>query len=198
VEEALCFGWIDSKPNKRNEESYFLFFAPRKPKSVWSAQNKKRIEKLLAEGRMTPMGMQKMEQAKDNGSWAALNLVDALVMPAPLKKAFSLNKAALRNFEKFPPSAKKGIYQWMQSAKTETTMNKRVAETVALAAENKRPLSCWPGDQLGISDPHENTPTKMQGYYSLTTLCENPVRDIGPCSFTLTGGFGVCRSIVAF
>ena len=64
VEEALCFGWIDSKPNKRDEESYFLFISPRKPKSVWSALNKKRIEKLLNENNMTAAGLQKIEAAK--------------------------------------------------------------------------------------------------------------------------------------
>lgn len=138
VEEALCFGWIDSKPNKRDEESYFLFIAPRKPKSVWSALNKTRIEKLLKENLIMPAGLQKIEAAKKDGSWNALDKVDAMEMPASLKKAFEKNKTALKNFEAFPPSVKKAIYQWMQSAKTEDTLFKRVTETVMLAEKNIR------------------------------------------------------------
>lgn len=138
VEEALCFGWIDSKPNKRDDESYFLFIAPRKPKSVWSALNKIRIEKLLQENKITTAGLQKIEAAKKDGSWFALDKVDALEMPPALKKAFTKNKTALKNFEAFPASVKKAIYQWMQTAKTEVTLNKRIEETVTLAAKNIR------------------------------------------------------------
>lgn len=138
VEEALCFGWIDSKPNKRDEESYFLFIAPRKPKSVWSALNKTRIEKLLKENKMTAAGLEKIEAAKKDGSWFALDKVDALEMPPALKQAFAKNKTALKNFEAFPASVKKHIYQWMQTAKTEVTLNKRIEETVTLAAQNIR------------------------------------------------------------
>jgi uncharacterized protein YdeI (YjbR/CyaY-like superfamily) len=138
VEEALCFGWIDSKPNKRDEESYFLFIAPRKPKSVWSALNKIRIEKLLEQNLIMPAGLQKIEAAKKDGTWNALDKVDAMEMPAALQKAFAKNNTALKNFEQFPPSAKKGIYQWMASAKTEATQIKRIAETVTLAAKNIR------------------------------------------------------------
>ncbi len=138
VEEALCFGWIDSKPNKRDAESYILFIAPRKPKSVWSALNKKRIEELLQKNKIAVAGLQKIEAAKKDGSWNALDKVDAMEMPAALKKEFSKNKAALKKFEAFPPSAKKAIYQWMAGAKTETTLQKRVTETVTLAAKNIR------------------------------------------------------------
>ena len=138
VEEALCFGWVDSKPNKRDDDSYFLFIAPRKPKSVWSALNKKRIEKLLKENLIAPAGLQKIEAAKKDGSWNALDKVDAMEMPPALQKAFAKNKTALKNFEAFPPSTKKAIYQWMQSAKTETTLYKRITQTVTLAQKNIR------------------------------------------------------------
>lgn len=138
VEEALCFGWIDSKPNKRDAESYVLFIAPRKPKSVWSALNKTRVESLLKQDLLMPAGLQKIEAAKKDGSWNALDKVDAMEMPAALKKAFAKNKPALKNFNAFPPSTKKAIYQWMASAKTETTLLKRAAETVTLAAKNIR------------------------------------------------------------
>lgn len=144
VEEALCFGWIDSRPNKRDAESYYLTFSPRKPKSVWSALNKKRIELLVAAGKMTAAGQVKIEQAKKDGSWNALDAADALQMPEPLKKALAKNKKAQTNFNAFPPSFKKGVYYWLQCAKTEATLTKRVNETVTLAAENKR-VNEWKG-----------------------------------------------------
>lgn len=138
VEEALCFGWIDSKPNKKDDESYFLFVCPRKPNSVWSALNKKRIEKLVKEKLMTPAGLEKINAAKKNGSWNLLNNSDALKMPVALQKAFAKNIKSLKNFEQFPPSTKKQIIQWIESAKTEETIAKRVTETVTQAAKNIR------------------------------------------------------------
>lgn len=138
VEEALCFGWIDSKPNKRDAESWLQFFNPRKPKSGWSAINKERIKRLTATGKMTPAGLAKIELAKQNGSWTTLDSIEALEMPAVLKKALSKNKLALKNFESFPPSAKKALYQWVQFAKTNATRDKRVLEIVSKAAEGKR------------------------------------------------------------
>jgi uncharacterized protein YdeI (YjbR/CyaY-like superfamily) len=138
VEEALCFGWIDSKPNKRDDESYFLFVAPRKPKSPWSALNKKRIEKLLQQNKIEDAGLKKIEAAKKDGSWMLLDKIDALEMPVELKKAFSKNKTGLKHFEQFPASVKKQLYQWVYSAKTEQTVQKRVTETVALAEKNIR------------------------------------------------------------
>jgi uncharacterized protein YdeI (YjbR/CyaY-like superfamily) len=138
VEEALCFGWIDSKPNKRDEESYLLFIAPRKPKSVWSALNKKRIEKLLQQNKITKAGIEKIEAAKKDGSWAILDKIEAYEMPEQLAKAFAKNKPALKNFEQFPPGVKKQIYQWIISAKTAGTLIKRITETITLAAKNIR------------------------------------------------------------
>ncbi|MCP2937764.1 hypothetical protein NK983_34210, partial [Salmonella enterica subsp. enterica serovar Typhimurium] len=73
VEEALCFGWIDSLPRKLDEQRSMLKFTPRKPKSVWSELNKTRIEKLIAEKRMMPPGLEKIEQAKKDGSWHTLS-----------------------------------------------------------------------------------------------------------------------------
>ena len=138
VEEALCFGWIDSKPNKRDDESYFLFIAPRKPKSPWSALNKKRVEKLLLENKIEAAGLEKIQAAKKDGSWIFLDKTEALQIPVPLKKAFSRSKAGLKNFEQFPPGIKKQIYQWVESAKTDATRQKRITETVKLAEINIR------------------------------------------------------------
>ena len=143
VEEALCFGWIDSKPNKRDAESFFLFFARRKPQSKWSALNKKRVEKLLAAGLMQPAGQAMIDMAKANGNWTALDAVEALELPPDMKKVFAKNKAALKNWEAFPKSAKRGILEWIGNAKTDATRTKRITETVTLAAQNIR-ANQWP------------------------------------------------------
>ena len=138
VEEALCFGWIDSKPNKRDEESHFRFVSPRKPKSPWSALNKKRIEKLTRENKMAAAGLQKIGAAKKDSSWSFLDKIEALEMPLALKNAFAKNKKALAHFDQFPASVKKQLFHWVESAKTEETRLKRVTETVNLAAKNIR------------------------------------------------------------
>lgn len=138
VEEALCFGWIDSKPRKNDADSYFLYFAERKPKSVWSKLNKTRIEKLLKLKLMRAPGMAKIEAAKKDGSWTLLDAIEEYMMPEPLEKVFKKNKIASDNFNAFPPSVKKAIYQWIVSAKTEVTLTKRVTETVTKAEQNIR------------------------------------------------------------
>jgi len=138
VEEGLCFGWIDSKANKIDDEKYKLLFCPRKPKSVWSKVNKARIERLIAEGLMAAPGLAKIDAAKKSGSWTSIDAIEEYVMPAELKKALTKNKSAKKNFEAFPPSAKKAIYHWIISAKTEQTLQKRVLETVSQAEKNVR------------------------------------------------------------
>jgi uncharacterized protein YdeI (YjbR/CyaY-like superfamily) len=138
VLEALCFGWIDSKPRKLDDQRFLLFVSRRKPKSPWSASNKGRVEILMREGLMMPAGLQSVEIARKNGSWSAIDEAEAVVMPADLEAALLRNKKAREFFEVFPPSAKKGIYTWISLAKTSTTRAKRIAETVALAARNIR------------------------------------------------------------
>ena len=138
VEEALCFGWIDSKPNKRDEESFYQFFARRNPKSNWSKINKDRVEKLIREGLMTPAGLAIIEQAKQNGAWTSLDSIESLEMPADLQKLLSDNKEAAVYFDAFPRSVKKGILEWIQNARTKETRDKRIQETVRLAGDNKR------------------------------------------------------------
>jgi len=117
VEEALCFGWIDSRPNKRDDESFYLFFAERKPKSNWSKINKQRVEKLITEGKMAPAGLVMVQLAKKTGTWTALEKIDRMELPTDLEKLFNKNKMALNNFNSFPPSAKKGILEWIMMQK---------------------------------------------------------------------------------
>lgn len=138
IDEALCYGWIDSKPNKRDAESYYLFFAQRKPKSVWSKINKEKVKRLLIEVRIQKAGLQKIEQAKKDGSWDVLNEIEELIMPEDLMLALKKKKAANKFFEAFPSGVKKGIYQWIISAKKAETREARIEETVRLAAENIR------------------------------------------------------------
>ncbi len=138
VEEALCFGWIDSKGLKRDAESSYLYFAPRNPKSYWSKPNRERVESLMAEGLMTSAGIEMIKLAKRTGTWEALLDVENGVIPEDLQNALEANETAFQNFQKFPPSSKKMILQWIMSAKKSETRQKRIEETVNLAGENKR------------------------------------------------------------
>jgi uncharacterized protein YdeI (YjbR/CyaY-like superfamily) len=138
VEEALCFGWIDSKPNKLDDERSLLWFAPRKLGSGWSKVNKERVERLTASGLMAPSGLAKVQAAKLDGSWNALDAIEALEIPIDLADAFSVNPVAQQNFDAFPRSAKRGILEWIISAKKPETRLKRIEETVRLAADNIR------------------------------------------------------------
>jgi len=136
VEEALSFGWIDSRTNSLDETRFRLQMTPRKPGSVWSNPNKRRVEKLIEDGRMAPAGLAKIEAAKRDGSWTRLEAIDRLEIPPDLRRAFSANPQARRNFEAFNDSSKKVILYWITNAKRAETRKKRIEETVRLAAEN--------------------------------------------------------------
>ncbi|MBC8069133.1 MAG: YdeI/OmpD-associated family protein [Deltaproteobacteria bacterium] len=138
VEEALCYGWIDSRPNKLDAERYKQLFSPRKPKSPWSTINKKRALRLIKAGQMTPAGLAKIEAAKQDGSWSSYDGVDSLVVPKDLAAGLAANKTAKRYFAEFPPSSQKIILWWIASAKRPATRAARIAETIRLAAENIR------------------------------------------------------------
>lgn len=138
VEEALCFGWIDSKPSKLDEERSMLWFAPRKAGTGWSRINKERVERLEQAELLAPSGQAKIEAAKKDGSWNALDGVELLEIPSDLAQALAANQTAEHHFTAFPRSAKRGILEWIANAKRPETRAKRVEETVTLAAENKR------------------------------------------------------------
>jgi len=143
VEEALCFGWIDSVAQKLDDERTMQKFTPRKPKSVWSKINKQRIQKLIEQKLMTPAGLTKIEQAKENGSWDTLNSSDLHTdnnsIPDDLRKILSKNKKAMANFLAFPPSYRKRFFFWIDSAKTPVTKAARIKQTLLMAAANKKP-----------------------------------------------------------
>lgn len=138
VEEALCFGWIDSLPRKLDEHRRMLYFCPRKPNSVWSKLNKERIVKLIARKRMTTAGMKKIEVAKANGSWTSIDAAEAMEMPKDLMRALRRDRKALKHYEAFPPGARKQIIGWVLDAKTTTTRERRIAASVELAGKNIR------------------------------------------------------------
>ena len=143
VEEALCFGWVDATAGKVDAERSKLWFTKRKPKSGWSKINKERIARLTEAQLMASAGLAAVALAKQNGSWNALDEVEALVIPPDLEEALHANRAARTFFLAFPPSAKKGILQWIQSAKGEATRADRIQRTVELAGKNLRANS-WP------------------------------------------------------
>lgn len=138
VEEALCFGWIDSVAHKRDAESKYQFFTQRKPKSNWSKANRERVEKMIAEGLMTKSGQILIDLAKKSGTWEALVDVQNSVIPTDLQQLLDKNEKALDNFLAFPPSSKRIILEWILNAKKAETRQKRIEETVSLAAENRR------------------------------------------------------------
>ena len=138
VDEALCYGWIDSSVAKRDSDSYYQFFARRNSKSNWSRVNKLKIEKLVAANRMAPAGSAMVELATETGTWDALNDVEDLIAPPNLQIAFAENPVAETNFNQFPRSAKRGILEWLLNAKQPATRQKRIAEIVSKAEQNER------------------------------------------------------------
>jgi uncharacterized protein YdeI (YjbR/CyaY-like superfamily) len=144
VEEALAFGWIDSLPRKLDAERTMLLMSPRKPGSNWSAVNKARIEKMTAAGLMHPAGLAKIELARADGSWTALDAVDRLDVPADLATAFDQRPGSAEAFAAFPPSTRRGILEWIGNAKRPETRAARIAETADKAARGER-ANQWRG-----------------------------------------------------
>jgi uncharacterized protein YdeI (YjbR/CyaY-like superfamily) len=143
VDEALCFGWIDSLAKKLDDERAMQKFTPRKARGNWSAINKRKVKMLIEEGQMTEAGLKAIVLAKKNGSWNTLKTSDFHTgnnsLPADLKKAFEKNKKALVNFENFAPSYRKRFFSWIDSAKRNETRQSRINHTINMAAANKKP-----------------------------------------------------------
>jgi uncharacterized protein YdeI (YjbR/CyaY-like superfamily) len=138
VDEALCFGFIDSLPRKLDAERSMLRLSPRSDKSGWSAVNKEKVARLVAEGRMRPAGLAAVARAKANGTWGALDGASALAVPDDLRAALDELPPAADNFAAFPPSVRRAILEWVSSAKRPETRAKRVRETASLARRNVR------------------------------------------------------------
>ncbi len=139
VDEALCFGWIDSKAIPLDEHRYMQFFSRRKPKSVWSRINKEKIDRLIADGLMTEAGMRSIEIAKENGSWTSLDEAEDLIIPKDLEKAFKQHKGSKNFFTGLSKSVRKAILQWIAMAKLPETRERRINEVAELGSKGKRP-----------------------------------------------------------
>jgi uncharacterized protein YdeI (YjbR/CyaY-like superfamily) len=141
VEEALCFGWIDSKTGKVDAERTRQVFTPRRPGSPWSRPNKQRIERMLAQGKMHASGLARIEAAKRDGSWELYDAIEELRLPPDLSAAFDTAPEAAAGFERFSPSTRKQLLWWLVSAKRPETRSRRVEAIVASAAVGKNPLA---------------------------------------------------------
>jgi uncharacterized protein YdeI (YjbR/CyaY-like superfamily) len=137
VEEALCFGWIDTTVRSLDAERYLQLFMPRKTKSAWSKSNKERVERLIAQKLMAPAGLDKIDAAKRDGSWTTFDSVEALTIPPDFKKALAANKKARDNFRAFTDGKKKALLYLIHGAKLPETRRKRILKAVALAAANR-------------------------------------------------------------
>ncbi len=149
VDEALCFGWIDSKSKPLDDERYMQFFSRRKEKSVWSKINKEKIDRLTEQGLMTKAGFAIIEKAKQNGSWTILDDAEALIIPDDLEDEFRKRPNAKGYYLSLSRSDKRNILQWLVLAKRSETREKRINEIVELADQNLKPNQ-FRGQKNGI------------------------------------------------
>lgn len=139
VDEALCFGWIDSVRKSIDHETFIQFFSKRKPKSVWSKINKEKVQRLIDEGQMSQAGYLTIEIAKQNGSWIILDEVEELVIPKDLEKEFKKLKGSKDFYLSLSKSVRKAILQWLVMAKQPATRQKRIIEIAELASQKLKP-----------------------------------------------------------
>lgn len=139
VDEALCFGWIDSKKKTIDNDKYKQYFSKRKSKSNWSKVNKNKVKTLINQGLMQEEGYKSIKIAKENGSWTILDSVEELIIPEDLKEEFLNYKGAMEYFDNLSKSVKKGLLYWVVSAKREETRRKRVLEIAKNASVNLKP-----------------------------------------------------------
>ncbi|MFY0683080.1 MAG: YdeI/OmpD-associated family protein [Balneola sp.] len=139
VDEALCFGWIDSTKKTLDSETYKQYFCKRKPKSNWSKINKEKVKTLIDLNLMQHEGYKSIEVAKENGSWSVLDEVEALVVPEDLRSAFDEYQGSSEYFDSLSKSVKKQLLYWVFSAKRNETRQKRILQIVENAAQNMKP-----------------------------------------------------------
>lgn len=140
LDEALCFGWVDSLIKKINDQKYARKFTPRKDESKWSVVNKKRVEQLIQAGLMTEYGLKKVEAAKRSGSWESPVQKPKLDLSMPPEFAQALRKypQAEAAFNNFAPSHQNQYLMWIVTAKRPETRAKRIAESVQMLVEGKK------------------------------------------------------------
>jgi uncharacterized protein YdeI (YjbR/CyaY-like superfamily) len=138
AEEALCFGWVDSRPARLDERRSLLLMSPRKPGSAWSGINKERVRRLAEAGLMAPAGLAAVERAKADGSWERLNGATALSEPPDLAAALAARPGAAEAWRAFPPSHRRANLEWVAQAKRPDPRAARVAEIAARAERGER------------------------------------------------------------
>ena len=139
VDEALCFGWIDSTKKTIDSEKFKQYFSKRKEKSNWSKINKDKIRFLKEKGLITKQGFKSIEIAKKNGSWTILDDVESLVTPKELENEFGNHPGSREYFNGLSNSAKKILLYWVISAKRKETRQKRVLEIAENASNKMKP-----------------------------------------------------------
>ena len=139
VDEALCFGWIDSTKKTIDKERYMQYFSRRKPNSTWSKINKEKVDKFIQNKLMTKAGFDSIETAKQNGSWTTLDEVEALVIPEDLKEELEKYKGSMEYFDSLSKSVKKILLHWVVFAKRTETRQKRILEIAENASKNLKP-----------------------------------------------------------
>lgn len=138
TDEALCWGWIDSRPRRIDAERSARLLTPRRAASRWSARNRARVEVLRAAGRMQPAGLAAVELAVARGTWDALDEVEALTEPDDLRAALDATEGARGHWDGFPRSARRAILEWITAARTDATRAARVAQAARDAAVGVR------------------------------------------------------------
>ncbi|MEO8252546.1 MAG: YdeI/OmpD-associated family protein [Chloroflexota bacterium] len=138
VEEALCFGWIDGVVNTLADGRQAHLMTPRRKGSAWSRSNKDRIDRLLADGRMTDAGLAAIKAAKADGTWSMLDAAEALIEPDELAAALDASPEARRQWDAFPKSPRRALIWWVMSAKRPETRDRRVAQIVDEASHGRR------------------------------------------------------------
>nr|WP_315034127.1 YdeI/OmpD-associated family protein [uncultured Chryseobacterium sp.] len=139
VDEALCFGWIDSTRKTIDEYSFMQLFSRRKPRSTWSKINKEKVERLISNKLMTQAGYETIDLAKKNGSWEILDSVEELTIPEDLEEAFENHDGSKDYFLSLSKSIRKMLLQWIVLAKRPETRKKRIDEIVQEASQKNKP-----------------------------------------------------------
>lgn len=139
VEEALCFGWIDSIVKRIDDEKFARKFTPRKIGSKWSESNRKRADKMITQGKMMKAGLELVNEAKKRGEWNVASLPrSSSAIPAYIEDALRSNEKALGNFRKLAPSYKRQYAGWVDSAAKEDTRKRRLSEVIRVLEKNEK------------------------------------------------------------
>ncbi|MBC8151835.1 MAG: YdeI/OmpD-associated family protein [Bacteroidetes bacterium] len=153
VDEALCFGWIDSQAKPIDDNTYRQFFCRRKPNSVWSKINKEKVQQLIDRGLMTQAGLRSIAIAQQNGSWTILDEVEAGIIPADLDEAFQKEPGAKNYFLGLSRSDRRTLLQWLVLAKRSVTRQQRIDTIVAQATQPVQPKTTqWAKIQSGATE----------------------------------------------